>query len=381
MPDKNTKICVVATIPEVVHTFMRGHIGAAIQRWQVTIVTQNADGDLLADIGASLRPMEIARKIAPLRDLLTLLKLIILFRRERFDLVHSIMPKTGLLAMLAARMAGVPVRVHTFTGQVWSNKQGMLRYWLKMFDKLIVRLATHIIVDSPSQRDFLQVEGVLHKHKDRVLGRGSICGVDTQRFRPDAEMRKQVRNELHIDAEQFVLLFVGRMNDEKGIPELVHVFVELAAAGRNISLVLVGAEESIRFAQVRDMCGHYQHLLHTAGYTASPERYMAAADVFCLPSHREGFGQVIIEAAACGVPTIATAIYGIQDAVVDGVTGKLFTPGDMGMLKQQIALLMDNIALRSGMGEAARQRAQQQFSAQSITEGMMDFYQEMLPGK
>jgi glycosyltransferase involved in cell wall biosynthesis len=372
-------MCFVATIPEVVHTFLRGYIAAAAGKWQVTVVCHPRHAAILADLDVEIVPLSFERKASPFRDLLSLFRLIAFFRRERFDLVHSIMPKTGLLAMLAAQLAGVPNPLHTFTGQVWSNLAGWRRGWLKSMDKLITRGATLVFVDSPSQQQFLVEEGVLHAKQGRVIGEGSICGVDTRRFHPDAAARMAVRKELHIGAEQVVILFVGRLTRDKGIAELLQAFSALVEQGLDGVLLLVGPEEDLKFADIRLMMGAgADKFLRYAGYTSTPERYMGAADIFCLPSHREGFGQVIIEAAACGVPAVATKIYGIVDAVADGETGLLFPPGDQQCMQQALQKLASDTALRGKMGEAARQRVMASFSSEKITLEMMGIYEDLL---
>jgi len=372
------KLCFVATIPAVLHSFLRGHIGSCAKKWSVNIISAPVDAELLHDIPAPFIPLAVERKISPWRDLLALAQLVRLFRRERFDLVHSIMPKTGLLSMLAAWMAGVPYRIHTFTGQVWANKRGVKRLILKQFDKLIVRFATHILVDSPSQRDFLLSEGVLPQGKGIVIGHGSICGVDAQRFHPDTQLRKVVRAELDIGLEQTVILFLGRLNRDKGMPELAAAFADIAANHFDVMLVLVGAEENVPFAQIQEICGKHSTQLRRVGFTPNPERYMAAADIFCLPSHREGFGQVIIEAGASGVPAVASRIYGVTDAIEEGKTGLLFPAGDATALKQALLELIINKDMRQQMGKAARLRALELFPSNRITEGMLAFYNDLL---
>lgn len=372
------KICFVATIPAVVYSFMQGHIRASAKKWSITIISHPEGAELLSSLDAQFRPLLIRRNISLLNDLRVLIQLALYFRREHFDLVHSIMPKTGLLAMVAAWFAGVPNRIHTFTGQVWATRRGWKRSVLKIFDRLIVLFATRIMVDSPSQRDFLIKEGVLPQDKGWVIGNGSICGVDPQQFHPDGATRKAVREELLIGPGQIMLLFLGRLNYDKGIPELARAFADLAAQRADVVLVLAGAEEDFSFAQVRRLCGVHQDRLRRIGFTPHPERYMMAADIFCLPSHREGFGQVIIEAAACGVPTVASKIYGITDAVEDGETGMLFPAGDIAMLTRLLLKLVEDGELRKRMGEAARIRALQLFPAQKITEGMLAVYSELL---
>jgi glycosyltransferase involved in cell wall biosynthesis len=291
------------------------------------------------------------------------------------------MPKTGLLAMLAGWLTGVPHRIHTFTGQVWANKSGWKRKALKIFDRLIVLFATHILVDSPSQRDFLVSEGVLPLGKAIVIGNGSICGVDEVRFHTNLHLRNAVREELDIGFDKTVILFLGRLNRDKGILDLAAAFAELASKRVDVVLILVGAEEDVPFTRVQDICGPYRDQLRRVSFTTNPERYMTAADIFCLPSYREGFGQVIIEAAACNVPTVASRIYGITDAVEDGKTGLLFPAGDVAGLTQSLLRLIDDQHLRQELGNAARIRALALFPSYKITEGMLAFYSELLAVK
>ena len=336
------KLCFISTIPAAMHSFMGGHIRASADRWSVKIISNPDGAELLSNRDARFIPLLIERKPAPLHDLIALIQLVILFRHERFDLVHSLTPKAGLLGMLAAWLVNIPNRIHTFTGQVWANKRGWKRSALKMFDKLIAFFATYVLVDSPSQRDFLVSEGVLPKGKGVVLGHGSICGVDAHRFHPDAQVRIEVRTELSIGMEQTVILFLGRLNRDKGILDLANSFAEIASDRTDVLLVLVGAEEDIPFSCVQEICWAHRERLRRVSFTPNPERYMAAADIFCLPSYREGFGQVIIEAAACGVPTVASRIYGIIDAVEDGKTGLLFPAGDVAALKQALLGLIED---------------------------------------
>lgn len=372
------KICYVATIPAVVNSFLHSHIQAAAQNYAVTVICNSIDARLLANLDVRLILLPIERKVSPLHDLLILIRLVILFRQEHFDLVHSIMPKTGLLSMLAAWTAGVPRRMHIFTGQVWATKQGWQRQVLKIFDRLIVLFATHILADSPSQRDFLVAEGILPQDECFVIGHGSICGVDANQFQPDVQLRDRVRVELNISREQILILFLGRLNRDKGILDLAIAFADIASKRTDVVLILVGAEENVPFTRVQEDCGAYRDRLRRVSFTANPERYMAAADIFCLPSYREGFGQVIIEAAACNVPTVASRIYGIIDAVEDGKTGLLFTAGDVVGLKQSLLKLIDEPYLRQEMGKAAQARALDLFPSHKITEGMLELYDALL---
>lgn len=372
------KLCFVSTVPAAMRSFMGNHIRTSAEKWSVILISHSDGAELLKDLDARFIPVLIERKPALWRDLIALTQMLILFRRERFDLVHSITPKAGLLGMLAAWLAGIPNRIHTFTGQVWSNKRGWKRSALKLFDKSIVLFATNILVDSPSQRDFLVSEGVLPKNKGIVLGYGSICGVDTQRFQPDLQIRNIVRAELNISSEQTVILFLGRLNHDKGILDLANSFNKISEIRENTVLLLVGPEEDVPFTQLQQTCWAHHKQLRRVSFTANPERFMAAADVFCLPSYREGFGQVIIEAASCGVPTVGSRIYGVIDAIDDQKTGLLFTAGNVKCLTDSLLSLIDNKDLRNRLGQAARERALSMFKTERVNGELMTLYSDIL---
>lgn len=375
------KLCYVATIPAVVHAFLRAHIHAAARKYEVTVICNAADQRLLDGLDARLVLLPIERKPSPWKDLLVLFRLFDLFRRERFDIVHSIMPKTGMLAMLAGWLARVPTRIHTFTGQVWVTRQGLRRTLLKRFDSMIGSLSTCALADSPSQRDFLVRERVLPSGKAYVIGDGSICGVDPLRFHPDARLRQSVRHELGIAQDAKVILFVGRLNRDKGILELASAFDTIARRHADLELLLVGAEENVPFSRIREICAAVCDRLHYVSFTSAPERYMAAADIFCLPSYREGFGQAIIEAAACGVPAVASRIYGITDAVADAKTGLLFPAGDVTALTGALSRMVAENGLRQQMGDVACARALELFSSQKITGETLKLYDRLSIGK
>jgi len=372
------KLCYVATIPAVVHAFLRSHIQTVSGRYDVTVICNSTDKQLLDDLNARLILLPIERKYSPLKDIQVLFLLFNIFRRERFDIVHSMMPKTGMLAMFAAWLAGVPIRIHTFTGQVWVTKHGVNRFLLKWFDKLIGKFASYILVDSLSQRDFLIKEGVLSTGNANVIGAGSTCGVDPLRFHPDRVSRQEIRDELGIAQDSIIILFVGRFNRDKGILDLAVAFNEIAKYNLDIELLLVGTEEDVPFIQIQKICHEVHDRINFVKFTPKPEHYMMAADIFCLPSYREGLPMTILESAACAVPSIASHIYGITDAVEDGRTGLLFPAGDVTALTQALLKLIDDRDLRLTMGETAQVRVLELFSSQIITSEMLALYSKLL---
>ena len=356
------------------------HLAALAKKYDVVLLVNVDDPDFVSSLEIPLTVIHIGieRRIAIWRDIKTLWQLIRIFRAQRFNLVHSISPKGGLLGMVAAWIAGVPVRMHTFQGEVWVNRRGWWRVALKLMDKLLAKIATQLTVVSHSERQFLLDEGIISAKKSVVLANGSICGVDTARFYPNAIMRDNVRRENGIPDDYAVILFLGRLNRDKGVLDLAKSFAAIAASNPATVLLLVGPEEEQIVEEVQRICAGYGERVKRVGFTQHPENYIAAADVLCLPSYREGFGLVIIEAAAMGVPAVASRIYGITDAVEDGQTGLLFPAGDVAALTQALLKLLEDRDLRQQMGEAARVRALELFPSQKITGEMLALYGRLL---
>jgi len=374
------KACVVVASEMTLRTFLVAQLVAMQARYDITVVVNTANPALLDELGviARLEALPIQRAIAPLSDLRCLARLIRLMRRERFDLVHSMTPKAGLLAMVAAWIARVPVRIHTFTGQVWATRTGIARAALKWIDTAMARAATFTLADSQSQRSFLASEGVVSASKIAVLANGSVSGVDATRFRPDPVRRGIVRESLGVPMTDVVLLFVGRINRDKGVMDLARAFAILADRRADIRLLMVGPDEESLTGAIRNVCSRQLARLHFCAYANAPEDFMTASDILCLPSYREGFGTVIIEAAAVGLPTVASRIYGVVDAVVDGKTGLLHEPADLDGLAGQLERLMSSPELRRSLGAEARARAVRDFSQSTMTSAVLDVYSRLL---
>jgi lipopolysaccharide/colanic/teichoic acid biosynthesis glycosyltransferase/glycosyltransferase involved in cell wall biosynthesis len=374
------RACLVVASELTVRAFLRSQIAAMQDEYDVTVVVNRPSAELVRELGPSVvvQPLAIRRQISPIHDFLCLLALVRLMRAARFDLVHSLTPKAGLLAMIAAWVARVQVRVHTFTGQVWATRSGVQRVGLKLLDRVIAAAATFTLADSPSQRAFLTAQKVAPVSKIAVLGHGSVSGVDTKRFRPDTTVRRSVREALGIPEHDTVLLFVGRLQRDKGVLDLARAFAMIAARHPEVRLLVVGPDEQHVSAEMRALCGPHHERLHFCGYTHNPELHMAASDVLCLPSYREGFGSVIIEAAAVGLPAVASRIYGIVDAVVEGSTGLLHEPRDVNALAGQVERIVEDHELRRALGAAAQARAARDFSPETLAASVLGVYRGLL---
>jgi glycosyltransferase involved in cell wall biosynthesis len=303
-------------------------------------------------------------------------KLFWLFRRYRFDLVHSVTPKAGLLAMTAAFLAGVNVRIHTFTGQVWATREGLSRWVLKNADRWIGWVSTSTLADSISQHRFLIEEGVISASRSNVLAQGSISGVDVSRFKPNAAARARIRGELHFSEDDVVFLYLGRLNRDKGLLDLASAFAGMDNAAAQ--LLVIGPDEEGIGPQMLKRAEGNAGRVRFVGFSANPEEYMAAADVLCLPSYREGFGNVVIEAAAVGIPAIGSRIYGVVDAIAENETGLLFEAGNIEELKSCISLLCRDRELRARLGGQARERVLAQFTSERLASAWLDYYRARL---
>ena len=371
-------MCFVVSSPLTAKAFLSGHIGALCSRYQIDLI---ADADESADLGvlrsyADVTRIGIQRKVVPLADVKAFFSLFALCRRREYDVVSSVTPKAGMLAMLAAKLAKIPLRIHVFTGQVWVTRSGIKRRLLKAADRLVADLSTHVLTDSPSQRDFLVAEGIAKAEKIHVMGEGSICGVDGKRFHPDSKLRFDLRVTEGVPQDAVVFLFLGRLNRDKGVLDLADAFAVLDR--QDAWLIVVGPDEAGLKADMERRLGPSLARVRFHGYTNRPEDFMTAADVLCLPSYREGFGMVIVEAAATGIPVVASRIYGVTDAVEEGLTGLLHSPGNTVELTRVMTTMVDDREYRLRMGSAARTRALRLFSSEASTAAWYRFYVELL---
>jgi len=381
-----TRIARVSSVPFFVVTQLKNQI-KTLGKFGAKVTVVCSDGPDVAHLnelaGVSCVTIDIPRSISPLRDILALIRLFIFFKREQIIIAHSTTPKAGLLTAIAAGLAGVPIRLHTFTGPRWVNMVGLKRWIVRASDKLVVMLNTRCYTDSLSQWQFLIDERVVAGNRLGAMAACSIAGVDITRFssghfsRNDNEIMRQ---KLQIPVKSQVLLFLGRITVDKGVRELLSAFASIKHQDNVPHLILVGPFEKNSGA-VDNICESEIFKfpnVHAVGYSSYPESYLAIADILCLPSYREGFGTVVIEAAAMSVPTIGTDIDGLSDAVVDGKTGLLVPVRDIEALRRAIEKLLKNKQLRVQMGKAAKLRAQEEFDSEVINKLVVEEYNLLL---
>lgn len=377
---RRKRVCILATVPFALKWFMTPHIIFLREKCDLTLVANGSSEDLAGLLGkyVSFVPIRIERKISIKDDVLALIKLWLFFRKEKFDCVYSIMPKAGLLSMLASCFAGIHTRICVFNGEVWANKTGFMRSFLKLVDKVTARCATIVLAVGPSQRKTLIDNNIVKEDKVNVIADGSIAGVNIDRFKFNDSVRHQLRLQNEIKNDAVVFLFVGRLSRDKGLLDLFRAFSEAAEQNPNIHLLVVGPDEEGLDMEISSaLAKRFTGRVHRVGFTDQPENYMSAADVLCLPSYREGFSTVIIEAASVGLPAIASRIYGIADTVVEGVTGILHQPAAGHEIAEAMLLIASNESLRHQMGAAARMRTIDMFSEERVLKAFAKFYDDM----
>lgn len=365
------RIARISTVPFFIVTQLNNQINELARSGAfVTIISSYGPevAKLCLSNKISYKLIEIKRNISPINDFITLIKLWVFFVKNRTDVVHSTTPKAGLLTSIASFLAFVPIRLHTFTGQPWVELAGFKKLIARYCDLIIGLLNTHCYADSLSQKNFLINEGVISACNLSVMGSGSLAGVDLNRFNPyhfPISRRASVRRSLNIDSDSQIILFVGRVTEDKGIIELLTAFSLIKSEGSLAHLIMVGPLE-IDINGLKDRILSKlvsQPDVHMIGYSDIPELYMSTADFLCLPSYREGFGTVVIEAAAMGIPTVGTSINGLVDAIVPDVTGILVNVKDVDSLKSGLERLLFDRKLCKKMGLNARRRVQKSFDA------------------
>lgn len=376
----NKKICFVVSTPMTVNAFLRNHIKELAKEYRVHLVAnmENFSGNIFQGLPISeIHDIKIKRNINLYKDLIAIHHLTKLFKIQKFEVVHSVTPKAGLLAMIAAKRAKIKNRIHIFTGQVWHTKTGIFKKFLMNIDKIIVHCATKILVDGKSQRTFLINHHILKATNSQVLGLGSISGVEVSRFRPDETKRKKLRKELHYSNNDVVFSFLGRLNQDKGIKELALAFNFLVNKYPNARLLLIGSDEGNMRDYLTKIISKNQ-FISFYGETKKPEEILQVSDVFCLPSYREGFGTSVLEASLLGIPVICSDTYGLKETMIDEITGLRHEVKNVESLFSAMEILYLSAEKRTQFGKAGREYVLQNFTAEKITNVWLSFYRDLL---
>ncbi|MBO6169288.1 MAG: glycosyltransferase family 4 protein [Bacteroidales bacterium] len=377
------KIVRITTVPLSLDIFCRGLLKELSEEYEVLAVS--SPGPLLDKVrereGVRTVAVSMERRPAPLKDLAALIKLTRLFRHERPDMVHSMTPKAGLLAMMAARIAGVPVRVHTFTGLVFPSATGIRRAVFKATDRMTASCATHVIAEGKGVRADLTGCGITHKPV-YVLGNGNVRGVDMRYFAQTEEVSARaaaLRRKFGIPDGSFTFVFAGRLVRDKGVSELVRAFMRLPEAA-GVQLLLVGEEETgdCLPAEIKEAIASSPRIYISGGWVEDVRPWLAAADALVLPSYREGFPNTVLEAGAMGLPCIVTDINGSREIIINGQNGLIVPPQDEEALFKAMERLSGNRAESASMGRNAVPLVASRFEQGYVRGCLKEFYHNIL---
>lgn len=374
------KVILTSTVPLSLNTFCRGWF-FTLRKEGCEVVAVSSAGSDLEEIGARewvrTCAVEMDRRMSPFKDLRSLFGLIKVFRRERPYMVHSITPKAGLLAMMAAWMTGVPVRVHTFTGLVFPTEKGLKRFILKLTDSLTCFFATYVIPEGRGVKTDLERYGITKKPL-RVLGAGNVRGIDLEYYNPENADVKDNSERLR-KSDVLTFIFVGRLVGDKGINELVEAFGRLNREYPATRLLLVGwrEDELNPLSRATEEAIDGNAAIEYVGCQKDVRPWMSASDILVFPSYREGFPNVVIEAGAMGLPSVVTDINGSNEIIINGENGIIVPPRDAESLYAAMKEMLVNPSERMRMASAARRLIAGRYEHTYVRECLGEFYREI----
>lgn len=374
----------ITTIPLSLHKLLRHQLKFISSFYQVKAVS--SPGPLMQEVqaeeGVDTIAVPMTRAITPIADLIALFKLYLLFRKHKPMIVHSHTPKAGLLGMIAARLANVPVRMHTVAGLPLLEATGMKRKILNLVEKITYSCAHKVYPNSFRLQEIIEEHGFCDAIKVSVIGNGSSNGIDTDFFsfdQVDAKKTDDIRSQLGLEDGDVVLCFVGRMVADKGINELVRVFVSVAKVHPHMKLILTGPFEH----ELDPLHPEVEQIIRThplikwVDYQADVRPYLAVSNLFVFPSYREGFPNVVLQAGAMGLPCIVSNINGCNEIIKENVNGLIVQPKDALALKKAIEFMINNPDERKKMASASRELVIEKYSQEYFWNELLREYKKL----
>lgn len=353
-----------------------------------------------------INSIEMAREISPLQDLRSLYSLYRYFKQEKPDIIHSITPKAGLLSMIAGKLAGVPIRMHTFTGLIFPTRTGFMQKVLIQMDRLLCSCATHIYPEGQGVKKDLIAYQITSKPL-KVIANGNVNGIDTAYFDRNhfpKVQQQELRTQLGIQPDDFVFIFVGRLVGDKGLNELVTAFKNLRHCedeGRSNlktptiqpqhpapstphpapnlkapKLLLVGPLETeldpLQPTTLEEI-EHNENII-SVGYQEDVRPYFALADALVFPSYREGFPNVVLQAGAMELPAIVSNINGCNEIIIEGENGLIIPVKNRTDLQEAMLKLANDQQLYDHLKRNARSRIVKNYEQAVVWQAILEEY-------
>jgi glycosyltransferase involved in cell wall biosynthesis len=374
------KFLIVTTIPMSLN-FFKGQIRYLSQYFDVELVS--GPGEDLETIckaeGVNAHGVKMQREISPIKDIQSLCKLILLFKKVRPHIVHGNTPKAGLLSMTSAWICGVPKRIYFIHGLRYEGAEGFKRILLLNMERLTCYFANEVFTVSYGVKEKLKSDNITDK-KIQINGYGSINGINSNTFLPDTVQKQKYHQEQQLPDNTIIFGFVGRIVRDKGINELVEAFLLIAEKHPNTKLLLVGdyEEDLDPIDIITKKAIQSNNNIIITGWQKDIRPYLNLMDVFVLPSYREGFGISIMEAAAMNIPTICSNISGCNEIIKDGFNGKLISPKSVDELYGAMEIFIENPNLILQMGKVSRDYILNKYDQNFVWKESLKNYRELV---
>ncbi|MGE1062805.1 glycosyltransferase family 4 protein [Megasphaera paucivorans] len=373
------KICYITTISDTIQAFFVPQLQYLSENGFSVTVVCSPDDELKSILGDYIQyhPIMIPRGIATLSLLISIYKLRSFFIKERFDIVQYSTPNAAFCSAIAAKLSGIRVRNYHLMGLRYLGASGIFRIILKQLEKYTCECSTHIECVSKSNLELAVQDKLFSAHKGTVIWNGSSGGIDLSRFDIShrQEYRALVRKKYGILEHDFLFGFMGRITVDKGINEIFEAFSRIS----NAKLMIIGPTEQLDFLnQYLFKQTKKNHNIIFIGQVSDPERFYCAMDVLLLPSYREGFGNVVIEAAAMGTPAIVSDIPGPIDTSIQNVTALWVPPKDVHALEESMKKIINKPGLRSQLSKACRPYVIHHFEQQKLNAKILERKKELL---
>lgn len=375
-----TRLCVVTTVQSTITTHYRGQFEYLAQHgYDICVVSSSGtDDEAIQSSGARFVAIEMERRPSPFRDLKSLFELWRFLRRERFDIVHVATPKAGLLGGLAARLAGYSNLYYTVHGRAYEGFRGIKRWLVKSMDWVACRVAKVVLPVGREVGQAIVEEKICDPRKLRFLANGTCNGINLERFdRSQLEVAPtSLRDEFHIPSEAIVILNLGWLRGDKGIDELIESVGPILDKWPQVHLLLIGRDwdsDPLKQETWEVISSHPR--IHRKDWMDDPAVAYWSSDIVVIPSYREGFNTVALEAGASGLPVVGSDVIGLTEAIVDQETGLLVESKDVPGLTKALKRLVADPGFCRRLGDAGRHRVASAFKQEVVWQALLRCYQ------
>lgn len=381
-----TKLCIISTIPTTIKAFFGEQLKFLKDNgFDITVITSSAvssqDYGKGLPEGIKLQTVKMSRTISPLADFKAFSEISKIIKDGNFDIVQYVTPKAALLGSVASWRTKVPVRLYLMWGLYYVTQTGFKKFMFKTIEKIVCKCSTAIAPDSKGNVKLAVEEGLCKADKIGVVGHGSANGVDTDKFNPDklSQDGKKIRINLGIPEKVRVFGCIAAIVGDKGINELIEAFDDISKKYPEVYLLYIGQtteKDPVKNSTIEIMRNNSK-IIHL-GWQSEPEKYLAAMDIFVLPTYREGFSVVNIEASAMALPVISTDVPGPQESIVNGETGILVPAKQVQPLIDAMKDLLGRPLRAKKLGEAGRKRVQEFYEQKKLWDNILQHRLKLL---